>query len=552
MSSPPALACAAYIRTSTDDQQSPEDSKRWQLDTTARLVAPVGGEIVATYHDIDVTRELPWSRRPEASRLLTDAANPNRGWSALVIAEPQRAFSGGQFQLVFPQLTHYGVDLWVPELGGRIDPDSEGHEMLMSLFGGLSKAERRRLQIRTRNAMLAHGAAGRWLGGRPNYGYRVVDTEIPHPQRQKAAAGIKLRTLEPDPDTAPNVRRIFELSDEGVGYRTIATILEREGHPSPGEIGPVRHPRSAGVWGGSAVRAILTNPRYLGHQVVGRQRRKDELVNPLDPAIGTTSRQHWQTEDEWVTSDEPTWPALVDRTLWERVNARIKNTRGPGRRRPRAAPGKYLLAGLIRCATCGRSMHGNTLKNKPYYRCNLQRADYADTSHPKTTAIREERIVTVVDKWLNSLADPSNRADAISAIVGADADATPEPSEVQLARRSLRNLPIELDRVLDAIRAGLDPHLAASTTKTIQRDIATAQATIDAWERGREEVKPLSAAEITAALDHAGDLASLLKTAEREPRAQLYRALGLELRVDVVGDPTVEARLLLCGGGGRI
>lgn len=58
---PPALACAAYIRTSTDDQQSPEHSKRWQLDIVTRLVAPAGGAIVATYHDIDVTRERPWA-----------------------------------------------------------------------------------------------------------------------------------------------------------------------------------------------------------------------------------------------------------------------------------------------------------------------------------------------------------------------------------------------------------------------------------------------------------------------------------------------------------
>ncbi len=233
MSTTPALAFAAYVRTSTDDQQSPEDSKRWQLDIATRLVVPAGGVIVATYHDIDVTRELPWARRPEASRVLADAANPARGWTALVIAEPQRAFSGGQFQLVFPQLTHYGIELWVPELGGRIDPDSEGHEMLMGLFGGLSKAERRRLQIRTRNAMLAHGAVGRWLGGRPNYGYRLVDTDVPHPQRQKAGAGIQLRMLEPDPDTAPVVRRIFEMFDAGTGYRTIANVLEREGLPSP-------------------------------------------------------------------------------------------------------------------------------------------------------------------------------------------------------------------------------------------------------------------------------------------------------------------------------
>jgi site-specific DNA recombinase len=551
MSSSPILACAAYIRTSTDDQQSPEDSKRWQLDIAARLVAPVGGKIVAIYHDIDVTRELPWTRRPEASRLLLDAADPHRGWTALVIAEPQRAFSGGQFQLVFPTLTHYGVELWVPELGGRVDPDSEGHEMLMGLFGGLSKAERRRLQTRTRNAMRAHGAAGRWLGGRPNYGYRLVDTDIPHPQRQKASAGIKLRTLVPDPETAPIVQRIFEMYDKGIGYRSIATTLESEGHPSPGEIGPVRHPRSAGVWGGSVVRTILTNPRYLGHQVVGRQKRKDELLDPLDPAAGTTSRQHWQPQDEWVLSDEPTWPALVDRELFERVNHRIQNTRGPGRRRPRAVEGKYVLAGLLRCAACGRSMHGATLKNKPYYRCNAQRPDYADTEHPKTTAVREERILDAVDDWLNQLADSRHRSATIASVLAADAAGSPEPPEVRTARRALATLPVELDRVLAAIRAGMDANLAAATTKQIQLDLANAESTVIAWEQQHRTVRSLSADDVAAALDHAGDLAKILKDAEREARARLYRTLGLQLLLDPVGN-RVEARLQLSGGGGGI
>jgi len=140
----PVLACAAYIRTSTDDQQSPEDSKRWQLDIVTRLVAPAGGVIVATYHDIDVTRERPWARRPEASRLLAAAANPARGWRALVIAEPQRAFSGGQFQLVFPQLTHYGVELWVPEPGRASRPRQRGprdaHEPLRWALQGRASA----------------------------------------------------------------------------------------------------------------------------------------------------------------------------------------------------------------------------------------------------------------------------------------------------------------------------------------------------------------------------------------------------------------------------
>jgi len=140
------LAFAAYVRTSTEDNQSPEDSKRWQLALAEQLIAPQGGSIVSVYHDIDVSRSLPWSRRPAASQLLEDAKSKSRQWSRLVIGEPQRAFSGPQFQLVLPVLTHFGIELWVPELGGPVDPDSEAHDLVMNLFGGLSKAERQPLR----------------------------------------------------------------------------------------------------------------------------------------------------------------------------------------------------------------------------------------------------------------------------------------------------------------------------------------------------------------------------------------------------------------------
>ena len=44
-----------------------------------QLIAPQGGSIVkALYHDIDVSRSLPWSRRPAASQLLEDAKSKSR------------------------------------------------------------------------------------------------------------------------------------------------------------------------------------------------------------------------------------------------------------------------------------------------------------------------------------------------------------------------------------------------------------------------------------------------------------------------------------------
>lgn len=354
------------------------------------------------------------------------------------------------------------------------------------------------------------------------------------------------------------VRRIFELSDAGVGFRSIAQKLEADGIPSPGETGLLRHPRSAGVWGGSAVRAILVNPRYLGHQVAGRQRRHDELLDAHDPALGTVSRQHWQDREAWAWSEELAWPALVPVELWERVNKRIKNTYGSARRRPRAQPGKYLLTGLLRCGHCGKAMFGNTAKGKAYYRCAATRPDYATPAvpgHPPTYMVREERVLSALDQWLGTLTEPDRIDSTVAAILGADEKTSPEPAVVNQAHQRERRLQAELERVLAALRAGMDPALAAGETRKIQADILAARSVIDDWGRSCEHPALLAEADVRAVLSEAGGLIGLLGEADRAERASLYQALGLSLRYEKeapTGRELVRARLELTRGGGTI
>jgi site-specific DNA recombinase len=193
---------AFYGRVSTEDQQDPESSRNWQLARSRQVIEQVGGDIVAEYFDIGQSRSLPWKRRPEASRLLGAFSEPDRGFEAVVIGEPQRAFYGNQFGLTFPVFVHYDVALWVPEVGGAVDPGSDAHDLVMSLYGGMSKGERNRIKTRVRSAMAAQAAVeGRFLGGRPPYGYALADAG-PHPNQSKAAIGQRLHRLEPDPTAA--------------------------------------------------------------------------------------------------------------------------------------------------------------------------------------------------------------------------------------------------------------------------------------------------------------------------------------------------------------
>lgn len=258
-----------YGRVSTEDQQDPEASRVWQLSRSRALIEPLGGEIVAEFFDVGLSRSLPWKRRPQAARLLAALRDPGRGFDAVVIGEPQRAFYGNQFGLTFPLFEHYGVTLWVPEVGGPIDPGSDAHDLVMALYGGMSKGERNRIKIRARSAMAAQAATeGRFLGGRPPYGYRLTDAG-PHPNPTKAADGRRLHRLEPDPVTSPVVKRIYREYLSGRGLFAIAEALTADGILSPSAHDRDRNPhRSTVAWSKTAVRVILTNPRYTGRQVL--------------------------------------------------------------------------------------------------------------------------------------------------------------------------------------------------------------------------------------------------------------------------------------------
>jgi len=60
--------------------------------------------------------------------------------SPRLIAEYERAFYGSQYAMVAPLLEHYGVQLWTPEVGGKVDFASEHDERAMTAEGGLEHA----------------------------------------------------------------------------------------------------------------------------------------------------------------------------------------------------------------------------------------------------------------------------------------------------------------------------------------------------------------------------------------------------------------------------
>ena len=90
-----------------------------------------------------------------------------------------------------------------------MDPADPAHSALVALLGAKAKHEVVRARHRTLAAMRAQTVEqGRFLGGRPPYGYRLVGAG-PHPNRAEAAWGRRLHRLGPDAVTAAHVRWMF-------------------------------------------------------------------------------------------------------------------------------------------------------------------------------------------------------------------------------------------------------------------------------------------------------------------------------------------------------
>jgi site-specific DNA recombinase len=524
---------AFYGRVSTEDNQDPESSYNWQFMLAENLVKPAGGRIVDSFFDVGDSRSIPWPRRPHASRLLAALRDPNRGFDNVAIGEPRRAFYGNQYGLTVPVFAHFGVRLWVPEVGGPIDPDNEAHDLVMSVFGGMSKGERTRVKVRVRSAMATQAhLQGRYLGGRPPYGYTLKDLG-PHPNPQKAADGKRLHGLTPDPLTAPVVRRIFRDFLNGNGIFAIAEALTSEGILSPSAYDHARNPHRDGrAWAKSAVRVILTNPRYTGRQVWNKQRTDEVLVDVDDVALGHVPVMRWNPRDKWITSQEIVHePVISDETFNAARDLLGSRAHNPAAHKPHRTRHPYLFKSLIYCSVCKRRMQGQHSHDVAYYRCRYP-SDYAlanRVDHPKNVIMREDLATGPIDHWLASVFDPSLRERTIELLVrqigGEVWPAVP-------GHRKPHDIATDFDKKIARYKQALDEGASPAVVATWiaeaeqQRDHALASGRTA---REDDAVDSMTAKDIARLVAELGDIAEALQEAKPEHKFDLYRSLPLRL-----------------------
>jgi len=363
--------------------------------------------------------------------------------TAIVIGECERAFYGNQFFDLTPIFARHGVQVWLPELCGPYDPGNPVHDLAILQLSAQSRREVLRSRFRTTAAMRAQAREqGRYLGGRPPYGYWLAEAG-PHPNRADARRGRRRLRLAPDPNTALVVTWMFTQRLTGRSIAGIARELNNHHVPCPSNEDPQRNRhRTNETWSLRSVAAILENPRYTGHEVWNRQRTDREPIDPTDPSRGYREVLRWNPASEWVISAHIVHPPLVSEQDFVAVQA-IRSTRptADGSRRV------YLLAGLLHCGLCGRRMDAHWVNRRPGYRCRHGHtsAKPADAARPGNLYVREDETLAYLHGQFAHLGADLNRHSLVKQlreqrmtiiyngdgwILGTDADpAPPIPSQ---------------------------------------------------------------------------------------------------------------------------
>ena len=165
-----------------------------------------------------------------------------------------------------------------------------------------------------------------------------------------------------DEETAPVVKRMFDLTLAGKGTQQIAEILEGEKVLNPTAIRDIRRGRTPRKepyrWNNNTVRMILRLKEYAGYTVNFKTYSKSYKLKKRLPNSPANILEIPDTQE-----------AIVPLAQWERVQELLDKKRRPSKRLERQG----LFSGLVFCADCGSRLYFHDspkgTKNKESYYC---------------------------------------------------------------------------------------------------------------------------------------------------------------------------------------
>ena len=327
--------CAAYARYSSD-LQSPSSIED-QLRKCRECAALHGFQFMDEHIYVDQAISGVGADRPGLRSLMAAALSQARPFDVILVDDSSRLSRDTKDALsIFERLNFSGIRLIAVSQG--IDSQNEQAQVLVTVHGMVDSLYVKELAKKTHRGLEGLVLKGRHAGGR-TFGYNTAPAD-----------DGRGKTLIVNEIEAAIVRRIFQMSANGLSLKKIATALNRECIQPPRPRAGKLHP----TWCPTAIREMLYRDLYMGRLVWNSSK--------FVKVPGTNRRvRRARPENEWriVQREEL---RIIDQELWQRVSDRLTRLKDfyVGRRKPgllqRSATSSYLFSGLLKCGKCGGNL----------------------------------------------------------------------------------------------------------------------------------------------------------------------------------------------------
>lgn len=339
---------AIYCRLSEEDrnkQSETDDSGSIQNQKSMLLQYALtqGWEVYSIYSDDDYAGSD--RNRPEFQRLLKDAEQRKFD---IVLCKTQSRFTR-ELELV-EKYIHGLFPIWgirFVSIVDNADTANKGNKKSRQINGLVNEWYLEDMSENIRSVLTNRRQNGFHIGAFALYGYKKDPERKGHLIIDKEAAAV--------------VREVFTLFSQGYGKTAIARMLNDRGVPNPTEYKRLhglryRQPKqkNSTLWKYYAISGMLTNEIYIGNMVQGK----------YGSASYKSKQNKPRPKSEWYRV-EGTHEAIIDRGLWDRVQAMIAQ-----KAKPFVVGSVGLFARKVRCANCGYIMRSSKNRGRHYLQCS--------------------------------------------------------------------------------------------------------------------------------------------------------------------------------------
>ena len=313
-------------KNETDESESIQNQKSMLIEYAINQ----GWEIYDIYTDEDYTGAD--RNRPEFNRLLKDAEARKFD---IVLCKTQSRFTR-ELELV-EKYIHGLFPIWgirFVSIVDHADTDVRGNKKARQINGLINEWYLEDLSENIKSVFNNKRKNGVHIGAFALYGYKKDPKQKGH--------------LIIDEEAAQGVREVFTLFSQGYGKTNIARILNDRGIPNPTEYKRQKGLRytqakskCSTLWKYFAISNMLTNEIYIGNMVQGKY-----------GSISYKSKKNKPRPKENWFRVENTHEPIIDRDLWDRVQALIKEKSKP------FSNGQIgIFARKVKCMYCGYTLH---------------------------------------------------------------------------------------------------------------------------------------------------------------------------------------------------